>query len=174
VDRCFSESARGRNNLYIYLCDACVQDQSSEVDSRHAPDRCRERRRTVDVARQVPADVRHVASAPRRRRVPASLRVVDAQRRPAAAADRGPFGRQRRARRHGAGQHGRRRLLRPQRRLGAHVDDGGRARGRVPVLPGQDVRRRHLLVPDADAIRRAARSAQPQPAAGRVTAAEQR
>ena len=153
----------------IALAGACVQDQSSEADSRHTTDRRSERRRIVDVACQVPADVCHVAAS-RGRRVPASLRVVDAQRRPAATADRRPFGRERspgrpaRPRR----QHGRRRLLRPQCRLGAHVDDCRCSRGRVPVLSGKELRRCDLLVQDASAIHGSSWSAQSQHTALRV------
>ena len=139
-----------------------LQGEPTHVDPRQSTDCRSERRRTLDVARQVPADMRHVAT-PRRRRVPASLRLVDAERRPAAATDRRPIGRQRpraspaQPRR----QHGRQRLLRPQRRLGADLDDGGRPQGRVPVLSGQEVRRRHLLVPHATAIERTSRGAKP-------------
>jgi len=91
-----------------------VQDQSTEVDSRHATHRRSERRRLVDVTRQVPADVCHVAAA-RRRRVPASVRLVDAKRWPAAAADRRPVCRQRphHIAARSCRQHGSRQLLRP-------------------------------------------------------------
>jgi len=73
----------------------------------------------------------HVAAAPRRR-LPAALRLVDAQRRPPATPDCRPTGPAAARTSVSRLQHGRRRLLRAQRRLGAHVDDGGRARGRVP------------------------------------------
>jgi len=47
--------------------------------------------------------------------------------------------------------------------------------GGVPVLPGHEVRRRHLLVPDAAAVDRTPRGAQRRPAAGgRVTGVDDR
>ena len=111
-----------------------VQDQSSDADPLQSAGGRRERRRAVDVARALPADVRHVASAgapTRHGRVPAAFRLVDAERRPAAAPHRRPLGRPRPVvgLRHQRGR--RRRVLRPQRRLAAHVHHRRRARGAV-------------------------------------------
>ena len=158
---CLESHTKSGNCLYLLahsgrLRYARWQNQSSEADPQRSTGGHRERRRALDAQRQVPADVRHVASS-RRRRVPASLRLVDAQHRVSATADHPESdhqqGRQRRRGRSGPGRYGPARpVLRAQRRLGADVDDGRRTRGGVPVLPGKDVRRRHLLVSDAAAL----------------------